>query len=199
MTEPTSKVPPPLFSSARERRLWGWTLAVVAAIYSTLGLATILVGKLLERGLFDRIFVAAFLMIGAAILTQGLKTRPSGREIGVGLGVAAVYLMLFARMGIPERSHLFEYGVVAALIYEAFHERASQGRRVPFPGLLTVLATSFIGTLDECIQLVLPSREFDRMDILFNVLAALMATAACAFLRWVRQKRNDPHASAEQS
>ena len=29
----------PLFSSARERRLWLWTLAVVVAIYSTLGLS----------------------------------------------------------------------------------------------------------------------------------------------------------------
>ena len=27
----------PLFSSDRERRLWVWTLAVVVAIYSTLG------------------------------------------------------------------------------------------------------------------------------------------------------------------
>ena len=40
-----------LFSSERERRLWFWTLAVVAAIYSTLGLAATLEGKL-PHGLF---------------------------------------------------------------------------------------------------------------------------------------------------
>ena len=34
------------FSSDRERRLWGWTLAVVGAIYSTLGLAGTLAGAL---------------------------------------------------------------------------------------------------------------------------------------------------------
>ncbi len=125
----------PLFSSDRERRLWAWTLAVVAAIYSTLGLATTLVGVLSNRGLFDRTFVVAFVLIGAAIVTLGLKTRPRAGEIGVVLGVAAVYLMVFARMGIQERSHLFEYGVVAVFIHEALTERASQGRRERGAGL----------------------------------------------------------------
>ena len=40
----------PLFISDRERRLWFLTLAVVAAIFSTLGLATRLAGALRERG-----------------------------------------------------------------------------------------------------------------------------------------------------
>jgi hypothetical protein len=34
-----SDAPVPLFLSAREKRLWTWTLAVVVAIYATLGLA----------------------------------------------------------------------------------------------------------------------------------------------------------------
>ena len=63
-----------------------------------------------------------------------LRTRPGGAEIGVALGVAAVYLMVFLRMGIPEeRTHLIEYRVVAVFICEALAERASQGRRVPYP------------------------------------------------------------------
>ena len=90
-----------LFASDRERRLWAWTLAVVVAIYSTLGLATTLVGVLSNRGLFDRTFVVGFVLIGAAIVTLGLKARPRAGEIGVVLGVAAVYLMVFARMGDP--------------------------------------------------------------------------------------------------
>ena len=177
----------PLFSSDRERRLWAWTLAVVVAIYSTLGLATTLVEVLRNRGMFDGIFLVGFLLIGAAILTQGLKARPRGAEIGVALGVAAVYLMVFARMGIPERSHLFEYGVVAVFIYEALTERASQGRRVPVPALLAVLATSLVGALDECIQAILPSRVFEWVDIGFNVLAGVMAVAAMVALGWARR------------
>ena len=70
---------PSLFASARERRLWAWTLAVVVAIFSTLGLARTLAGILRDRGLLDNLFVLGMLLIGAAILTQGLKTRPRGR------------------------------------------------------------------------------------------------------------------------
>lgn len=188
----------PLFTSPRERRLWLWTLAVVGAIYATLGLTSMLVGKLLERGLFDDTFVVAFFLTGAAILTQGLKIRPGGLEIGVALGVAAVYLMVFARMGIPERSHLFEYGVVAVLIYEALTERASQGRRVPAPTLLAIAATALVGVLDEFIQAWLPTRVFDPRDILFNILAGLMAVLASLALTWARRRGGPALARARQ-
>ena len=182
--------PMPLFSSVRERRLWAWTVAVVVAIYSTLGLAATLAGELRVRGLIDAFFVLGFLLVLATILTQGLKTRPSGAEIGVALGVVAAYLMVFVRMAIPveERTHLIEYGVVAVLIYEALTERASQGRRVPVPALLAVVAAVLIGVLDECIQGLLPNRVFDPRDILFNVLAAVMAVAASVALGWARRR-----------
>ena len=180
-----------LFTSTRERRLWLWTLAVVVAIYSTLGLAATLVGVLRDRGLIDIVFIFGFLLILATIVMQGLKTRVRGAEITVMLGVAAVYLMVFVRMviSVVERTHLIEYGVVAVFIHEALLERASQGRRVPAPALLAILATSLVGVLDECIQAFLPSRVFDSRDILFNILAAVMAVAASAALAWVRQRR----------
>ena len=91
-------------------------------------------------------------------------------------------------MSIPtERSHLIEYGVVALFVHEALTERASHGRRVPAPALLAVLATALAGVLDECIQLFLPSRVFDPLDMLFNVLAAAMAVTASISLRWARR------------
>ena len=105
------------------------------------------------------------------------------------MGIVAAYLLVFVRMSIPtERSHLIEYGVVALFIYEALKERASHGHRIPFLGLMTVLATGLIGVLDECVQLFLPSRIFDYNDMLFNVLAAGMAVAACVALRWAKKR-----------
>lgn len=163
-------------------------MIVVVAVYSTLGLTAVLVGKLREQSLFTNAFIFAFFLIWAAILTQGLKVRPRGVEVGVGLGVAAVYLMVFARMGIVERTHLFEYGVVAALIYEAFKERATQERCVPSPAIFAVVLTSLIGLTDEVIQSFLPSRVFDPIDIGFNALAALMAVIASAALTWARTR-----------
>lgn len=82
-----------LFSSDRERRLWLWTLAVVMAIYSTLGLARPLAGALREHGLLEPfLFVLGILLVGATIVAQGVKARPGGVEIAVALGVTATYL-----------------------------------------------------------------------------------------------------------
>lgn len=176
------------FTSERERRLWAWTLAVVVAIYSTLGLARTLADTLGDSGLGAGLFVLCCLMVLAAVVTQGLTSRPSGAEIAVALGVTAAYLLVFVRMAIPtERSHLIEYGVVALFIFEALTERASH-RRVPVPALLAIVATALVGALDEGIQALLPSRVFDPIDMVFNVLAAVMAILASLALRWARRR-----------
>ena len=179
----------PRFSSYRERRLWLWTLAVVVAIYSTLGLTGTLAGLLREHGLLTPFFVFCMFLVAATAVTQGVKARAGPAEIAVALGVAAAYLMVFVRMTIPEeRTHLIEYGVVGVFIHAALVERASQGRRVPLPPLLAVVATTALGALDECIQWFLPSRVFDPQDILFNFVAGAMAVGASVALAWARRR-----------
>ena len=185
----------PLFSSARERRLWIMTLVVVLTIYLTLALAPQLVG-LVNEGVLTAAFLGCLILVGLTILTQGLKVRPSGKEIGIVLGIALVYIMLGVRMALPERSHLMEYGVVAVLIYEALVERVKQDRHVPFPAFWAFLLTSLIGLIDECIQLVLPNRVFDTDDILFNVLAAFTAILGMVALRWVRDRTDSSRKDA---
>lgn len=181
----------PAFTSAREKRLWFWTLAVVVAIYSTLGLAQTLVDTLGSDFLSVWLFLLGCILVLAAVITQGLKVRPSGMEIAIALGVAAAYLLIFVRMAVPtERSHLVEYGVVAVFVYEALLERTSQGRRVPVPGVLAIAIASVIGVIDEGIQWLLPSRVMDPVDMLFNALAAVMAVVASGALRWARQRAN---------
>ena len=177
-----------LFSSARERRLWMWTAVVVAAIYSTLGLARTLVDYLGNDVFSVWLFLAGCLLVLATVVTQGLRVRPGGAEIAVALGVAAAYLLVVVRMSVPtERSHLVEYGVVAVFIHAALTERADRGRRVPVPALLAIVAASLVGVIDEGIQRFIPSRVFDPVDILFNALAATMAVTASVALRWARR------------
>lgn len=179
----------PVFTSAREKRLWAYTLAVVVAIYSTLGLARILVDELGSNFLSVWLFLLGCILVLATVITQGFKVRPGGMEIGIALGVAAAYLLFFVRMAVPtERSHLVEYGVVAVFVHEALLERARQGQRVPMPGLLAIAIASLIGVIDESIQWFLPSRVMDPVDMLFNVLAAAMATVASMALRWARRR-----------
>ncbi len=88
--------------------------------------------------------------------------------------------------------------MLAVFVYQALLERRSQGRRVPVPALLAILVTSAFGVLDEGIQGLIPSRVFSPIDMLFNVLAAVMAVSATAALRWARRLRK-PVATATLS
>ena len=177
------------FGSDRERRLWGWTAVVVAGIYATLGLAGTIVG-LAPEWLPVLVFWGGFVGTGLTVLTQGLRVRPGGAEVAVVLGVAAVFLMVGVRVGVTvaERTHLLEYSVVAVFVYEALLERVRSGRAVPAPAVLAVLGTWAVGLLDEGLQAVLPGRVFDPVDILFNVLAALLAVGASLVLGAVRRR-----------
>ena len=181
-----------VFNSPRERRLWTWTAVVVVGIYSSLGLARTLADQLRDRDLVDGVFVFAFGIAVVAVAEVGLRARPGGLELGVFLGVVAVYLMVFARMGIPEeRTHLFEYGIVTVLIHEALRERAANGRGGCAAALLAIGIGSALGVLDELIQGILPTRVFDPVDLGFNVLAAVMAVSASSSLRWARTRATD--------
>lgn len=173
----------------RERGLWTWTLVVVVAIYSTLGLTPTILDELRDRNLIAGSFALGMVLIAAAIVSLSLRIRPKGAEIGVALGVAAVYVLMLLRLAIPEeRSHLIEYSIVAVLIHQALLERASHGRHVPLPALFAVAATSLLGILDELIQGVLPNRVFDVRDIGFNVLAGVMAIGASRAVARVRRR-----------
>ena len=171
--------PTRLFTSRRERRLWLCALAVVVAIYSTLGLAGSLADVLRERDLLPAAVFVLMLVTVGAIVGSGLKTRPGRREVWVALGLMAVYGMLLVRMGgsMEERTHLFEYGIVSVLIYQALRERSENGRRVPVPAVLALVATSLLGWIDEGIQAVLPDRSYDNFDVLSNVVAAVIGIA----------------------
>ena len=128
-------------------------------------------------------------LIGVAIIVQGLRSEPGSAEIAVALGVATAYFMVFVRMGIAEeRTHLIEYGIVALLIHAALNERAMRSPHVPAPAVLAVAIAGSVGVIDELIQALLPNRVFDLRDILFNVVAAVMAVGAIKTLQWARQR-----------
>lgn len=177
--------PDGLFSSPRERRLWIITALLVSGIYATLGVASVLAEWLYNQQLAAVAFVGCMLLVLATIVAFALQSRPRGVEIGAGLGIGVVYTLVLLRLTLPERSHLIEYGVVAAFVYEACTERARQGRTVPVPGLLAIIVTSAFGIGDELIQYFLPNRVFEYTDMLFNFLAATMFVTAIAILRKV--------------
>ena len=179
--------------ASRERRLWLGVLAVLTAIYLSLGFAPALAGELRERGLLTIAFGLGMLLTAATIAAPGLKARPRGAAAAVALGVATAFLLMFTRLASPEeRTHLIEYGILGALLHEALAERAAQGRRAPMPPLTAALAAATLGVIDEGLQALLPNRVFDPRDILFNALAGAAAVAAGATLSRLQRRRGRP-------
>ncbi len=172
------------FSSRRERRLWIALLIVLLGIYATLGKTPEIVAALgadiIESAEANLVFALLALLVVIPVFF--VDKRLARVEIAVGIGILAVYLLAWLRLGSwEERTHLFEYALVAALAHEALLERRDQGRRVPVPTLLALLISLLLGLLDESIQYLLPNRVFDPVDVAFNSLAASVIIGS----RWV--------------
>ena len=111
-------------------------------------------------------------------------------EFWVVFGLVGVVAMIPVRAGVPatERSHLFEYGLLAVMIYEALTERRSCGAGVRFPALTAICTASIVGWLDEAVQAFVPGRVYDLRDVGTNALAAVVVVTAVAALRAMRER-----------
>ncbi|TDQ33029.1 VanZ family protein [Zeaxanthinibacter enoshimensis] len=177
------------FKSTRERKLWLWLLATLFAIFTTLGFAGSLAREMEESFLGVGLFITCCVLVLVMVITSGLSRRPGKVEVGLALGIAAVYIMIFVRMRSPvERSHLFEYGVVSLLLHEALKERKSKGAKIPVPAITAIVIATLIGVIDECVQAFIPRRVFDPIDMFFNAFAAFMAVTGSELLSWARRR-----------
>ena len=178
-----------LFSSKRERRLWLALAITLFAIYATLGQTPAIVATLgtdlIESAEANLVFALLILLVVIPVFF--VDKRLARLEIAVAIGILAVFLLTWLRLGSWEdRTHLFEYALVAALVHEALLERRDNGRRVPAPTLLALLISLLLGLLDEGIQYLLPNRVFDPVDVAFNSLAATIIIGARWIFRWLR-------------
>ncbi len=176
------------FTSSKEKQLWLYALVVLLTIVSTLFIGHPLLASLASQDVQAVFFLLGMLLVGATILVHGLKIRPSKTELVIWLGLAAVYLLFFLRLGLPERSHLIEYSVLAIFIHKALTERTKQQPLPLKPAIFAFLITVLVGVVDESIQLLLPNRVFDPIDIQFNSLVIFMAIGSSFLLEWVRKK-----------
>lgn len=177
-----------LFTSAREKRLWLWALAVLLAIFAALFVGQPLANHLRDQNVQAIFFVVGMALVAAAMVVHGLMTKPSKAEWSLRLGILAVYTMLVFRLGAPERSHLIEYSVLAIFIHKALLERAHLRKPPLKPALAAWILAFLIGIVDEGLQILIPNRVFDPEDILFNVLAVTMAIVSSVLLNGLRQR-----------
>lgn len=180
----------PLFTSLREKKLWFWVIVVFAAIFSTLFIGQPLIEVFASQDLRAVVFLFGMILVAAAILIHAIKTKPSGIELGIIMGIVAVYAMFILRLGMPERSHLFEYSILAILIHKALLERANSRKLTMPPALLALIIAFSIGVLDEGVQIIIPDRVFDPEDIVFNGFVILMAIGTNIVFKWIGKIRS---------
>ena len=161
---------------------------VILTIAVSLFISRELISFLKDQNIQAVIFVLGMIMIGAALIINAFKTKAAASEIAIWIGLAAVYVMLFLRLGLAERSHLMEYSILAMLVHRALIERRNNGFKVPSPGWLAFGITFAIGLLDECVQLFIPHRVFDWYDIVFNGIVILAAILSLVALSWLKKK-----------
>jgi hypothetical protein len=162
----------------------------MTAIYSTLGLAGKLAAFLRYRDLLISTYMAGIFLLIIAVIGLGIIRRPKIQEIFMVIGIMAVYGLILVRMSFSpeERTHLFEYSLVATIIHEALKERKRNNQKVPAPALLAILLTAVLGWIDEGIQALIPNRVYDIVDVGFNAFAGFLAVLANLSLSWVRNK-----------
>ncbi|MCP4974988.1 MAG: VanZ family protein [Maribacter sp.] len=188
----------PLFTSKREKQLWLWAFVVFFGIFSTLFFGQPLAKLFSSQDVRAVIFVIVMLLVGTTILIHAIKTKPSKMELTILVGIIAVYTMFILRLGMPERSHLMEYSVLAIFIHKAILERKNQGKHISMPALIALVISFTIGVIDECIQILLPNRYFDPEDIVFNGMAAAMAIGSSVIINWVRKWKNTSKLKSKQ-
>ena len=174
------------FTSKKEKFLWYCAFMVFIAIYSTLFIGRPLIDFFSNQNVQALIFMIGMMLAGSAIIVHGLRTNSGKLEWVIMLGLGSVFGMLLLRLGLAERSHLIEYSVLTVFIHQAIIERF-QDKYYYFilAGVAFVIAFG-IGVVDELIQILLPNRVFDGVDILFNGMAAAFAVGSYLILTWVR-------------
>jgi len=180
-----------MFTSQREKWLWFAAGAIIAVIFAGLFFGRPFIDLLRSEYLQAAIFIAGMVLTVIAILLHAFIHNPSRANLVILLGIAIAYGMFFLRLGLPERSHLLEYSLLAICVHEILVERARHGRALR-PALIWAFIISFgIGCLDEGLQLILPERVFDWYDIAFNGFVVFIALAARGAIdgitRWRRR------------
>ena len=176
-----------LFTSTREKRYWLWSIMVLLGIFASLFLGRPFLTLFQNQDTQAGIFVTGMVLVAAVIIAYALSSKMHWWQFILILGILAVYLMLFLRLGLAERSHLIEYSVLSIFVAKATEER-SQQVRIKYPLAIAFGISFLVGITDECLQIMMPSRHFDLQDIIFNGFVITVALGARATMSFVRKK-----------
>lgn len=153
----------------------------VVVIYTTIPFVRALREWYVAR--WDPVWIGVFVavvLVAAGALALGALTRMTGaprRGSAVWIiGVTLVFVVwtLSLRQSPEEAVHFLEYGLLAVLLHRAL--RPVMGDDLVF--IAAMLVGALVGTVDEIIQWISPSRYWDWRDLLLNAGAGALAQIA---------------------
>lgn len=177
-----------LFSSKKEKRLWQYALMCWMVILSLLFLGNPLLELLSDQNLQAGFFVFGMILVIITVILHAFRQNSKKLSIILWLSLLTLFSMFLLRLGLPERSHLIEYSILAVLIHEALLERQKKVDPRWKTALMAMALTSALGIIDETLQLMVPDRFFDINDIFFNSFAAIFAVGSSFIVDFVRRK-----------
>ncbi len=131
------------------------------------------IGKHLGRDALRVVLSLLLVAVVAGFVTWLLRRRDGTliyRLVWI-LGLSTVTLALTWRLSVAaEPVHLALYAVLAVLVFRALEPRLRDGGVYPAAAVLTAI----VGTLDEVVQWLLPSRFWDLADIGLNASAGVL-------------------------
>lgn len=172
--------------SSKERRLWIISLIVFLTIYATIPLGGHVAIIIQEIRVLNNTFFYIWLVMVAGLFLSGISSPESKFDFWIIPCLVGFFGLIVLRMDLnaQERSHMFEYSFLVILILFALRERQKHTSLKWSPYIMALVITGSIGILDELLQLLVPVRVFDPIDIGFN----LFAVAGSLFAYWVLTK-----------
>jgi len=179
-----------LFKTDKEKTSWKYVVAIMILIAASLFLGNPVLQIMKDNNVQASFFLSSMVLIGLAIFYRNSELIFVKTKLYLFFSFAAVILLLLVRLGIEERSHLIEYGIITLLVYKAVEARFPDQKEIGKLKYLAALIFAIgLSVIDEILQHFFPNRVFDLQDLLFNTLAVLF-TLGVIFVTeymWLRQ------------
>jgi hypothetical protein len=158
-------------------KLWLWVLLCSVAIFSTVPVARSF-QKFIYASIGKEFFTYTVVFVVVAGLTAllyffifHLKVKRVSQYIWLFIcGGLYIYFAIMLRQYPEEAIHLLEYGLLSFFVFKALSYRIHD--RTVY--ITTVLFVLFVGTMDEFIQWMMPTRYWGLKDVWINGLAGLV-------------------------